>query len=198
MSQYFEYDPSLKDDIKHYEYTFKGKQLSFSTNSGIFSKERVDFGTNVLLNGLDDLSNKKDILDLGCGNGIIGIAIKKAYPTINVVMADVNQKCIEISKENAIINKVDVDVIESDMYQNINSSFDLILSNPPIRAGKKKVFEVVEEGYQHLRIGGEIICVIQKKQGAESLLKRMEEIFNNAIIIKKEKGYYLIKSTKKE
>ena len=196
MSQYFEYDPSLKDDIKHYEYTFKGNRLSFSTNSGIFSKERVDFGTNVLLNGLDDLSNKKEILDLGCGNGIIGIAIKKAYPNSSITMADVNIKCVEISKENAKINKVDVNVIESDMYQNIQSSFDLILSNPPIRAGKKKVFEVVEEGYKHLNVGGEIICVIQKKQGAESLLKRMEEVYNNASVIKKEKGYYLIKSIK--
>ncbi len=196
MSQYFEYDPSLKDDFKHYEYTFKGNRLTFSTNSGIFSKERVDFGTNVLLNGLDDLSNKKEILDLGCGNGIIGIAIKKAYPNAFITMADVNIKCIEISKENAKINKVDVNVIESDMYQNITSTFDLILSNPPIRAGKKKVFEVVEEGYKHLNAGGEIICVIQKKQGAESLLKRMEEVYNNASVIKKEKGYYLIKSIK--
>jgi len=196
MSHYFEYDPSLKDDFKHYEYTFKGNRLSFSTNSGIFSKERVDFGTNVLLNGLDDLSNKKEILDLGCGNGIIGIAIKKAYPNASITMADVNIKCVEIAKENAMLNKVDANVIESDMYQNINSSFDLILSNPPIRAGKKKVFEVVEEGYKHLNVGGEIICVIQKKQGAESLLKRMEEVYNNASIIKKEKGYYLIKSIK--
>ena len=196
MSQYFEYDPSLKDDFKYYEYTFKGNRLSFSTNSGIFSKERVDFGTNVLLNGLDDLSNKKEILDLGCGNGIIGIAIKKAYPNASITMADVNIKCLEISKQNAMLNKVDANVIESDMYQNINSTFDLILSNPPIRAGKKKVFEVVEEGYKHLNVGGEIICVIQKKQGAESLLKRMEEVYNNATIIKKEKGYYLIKSIK--
>lgn len=196
MSQYFEYDPSLKDDIKHYEYTFKGYRLSFKTNSGIFSKERVDFGTNVLLNGLDDLSNKKDILDLGCGNGVIGIAIKKAYPNANVVMADINVKCVDISKENANINKVDVNVLESDMYENINTSFDLILSNPPIRAGKVKVFEVVEEGFKHLNNGGEIICVIQKKQGAESLLKKMNEVYGNTNIINKEKGYYLIRSIK--
>ena len=196
MSQYFEYDPSLKDDIKHYEYTFKGYRLSFKTNSGIFSKERVDFGTNVLLSGLDDLSNKKDILDLGCGNGVIGIAIKKAYPNASVTMADINIKCVAISKENAKINKVDVNVLESDMYKNIDSSFDLILSNPPIRAGKAKVFEVVEDGFKHLNMGGEIICVIQKKQGAESLLKKMNEVYGNTNIINKEKGYYLIRSIK--
>ena len=194
MSQYFEYDPSLKDDIKHYEYTFKGYRLSFKTNSGIFSKERVDFGTNVLLNGLDDLFNKQDILDLGCGNGVIGIAIKKAYPNANVVMADINVKCVDISKENANINKVDVNVIESDMYKNINTSFDLILSNPPIRAGKAKVFEVVDGALTHLNKNGKLIVVIQKKQGAESMKKHMEEVFKNVNIITKEKGYFVLES----
>ena len=72
MSQYFEYDPSLKDDIKHYEYTFKGYRLSFKTNSGIFSKERVDFGTNVLLNGLDDLSNNDNVY-IGGGDTISAV-----------------------------------------------------------------------------------------------------------------------------
>ena len=194
MSHYYKYDPSLSDDIHVFNYTFKGNVLKFKTNSGVFSKERVDFGTNVLLNSLPSLEDVTSTLDVGCGVGIIGICIKKAYPKIDMTMIDVNERCIELSLNNAQENNVCANVYLSDMYEKVNESYDLILSNPPIRAGKAKVFEVVDGAYKHLNDKGSLICVIQKKQGAESLKKHMEEVFGNVEILNKESGYYIIRS----
>ena len=195
MSHYYKYDPTLSDDIHTFAYTFRGHTLKFETNSGVFSKERVDFGTNVLLNSLPSLDGVKSVLDVGCGVGIIGICIKKAYPNTSLTMVDINERCIELTSKNSNENAIDAEVILSDMYEKVEGMFDLILSNPPIRAGKAKVFEVVDGAYKHLNDNGALICVIQKKQGAESLIKYMEEVFGNCEILNKEKGYYIIKST---
>ena len=195
MSHYYKYDPTLSDDIHTFAYTFRGHTLKFETNSGVFSKERVDFGTNVLLNSLPSLDDTKSVLDVGCGVGIIGICIKKAYPNTSLTMVDINERCIELTNKNLGENTIKAEVYLSDMYEKVEGLFDLILSNPPIRAGKAKVFEVVDGAYKHLNDKGSLICVIQKKQGAESLIKHMEEVFGNFEILNKEKGYYIIKST---
>ena len=195
MSHYYKYDPTLSDDIHTFAYTFRGHTLKFETNSGVFSKERVDFGTNVLLNSLPSLDDVKSVLDVGCGVGIIGICIKKAYPKVRLTMVDINERCIELTSKNSSENAIDAEVILSDMYEKVEGMFDLVISNPPIRAGKAKVFEVVDGAYKHLNDMGSLICVIQKKQGAESLIKHMEEVFGNLEILNKEKGYYIIKST---
>ena len=195
MSHYYKYDPTLSDDIHTFAYTFRGHTLKFETNSGVFSKERVDFGTNVLLNSLPSLDDTKSVLDVGCGVGIIGICIKKAYPNTSLTMVDINERCVELTSKNSSENAIDAEVILSDMYEKVTGLFDLIVSNPPIRAGKAKVFEVVDGAYKHLNDNGSLICVIQKKQGAESLIKHMEEVFGNCEILNKEKGYYIIKST---
>ena len=195
MSHYYKYDPTLNDDIHTFNYTFMGSTLKFETNSGVFSKERVDFGTNVLLNSLPSLKGVSCVLDVGCGVGIIGICIKKAYPDIDLTMVDINERCIELTNKNLKENNIEANVCLSDMYEKVEGMFDLIVSNPPIRAGKAKVFEVVDGAYKHLNDKGSLICVIQKKQGAESLKKHMEEVFGNFQILNKEKGYYIIKST---
>ena len=196
MSHYYENDPNLKNLDIEIEYTFKGCELHFKSNSGVFSKNRVDFGTNVLLNSLPDLSNEKSLLDVGCGVGIIGTCIKKKYNNIDVSMIDINERCIELAKKNLEYNGLSGKVLLSDMYEKIDSKFDVIISNPPIRAGKKKVFEVVDGAYEHLNDGGKIFCVIQKKQGEASFLTHMKDIFKNVEIINKEKGYYILKSVK--
>jgi len=197
MSHYYINDPSLKSDIKIITYTYKNNLLSLTTDAGVFSKDRVDFGTNVLINALNEDFSDKRVLDIGCGYGIVGIAIAKAYPTSIVEMADVNDKAIELAKINAIDNKVDnVKVYCSNLFEGVDSSFDVIISNPPVRAGKTIVHGIITEGYKHLNLGGSIWIVIQKKQGAESLMRKMEEIFSNLNVVQKDKGYYILKSVK--
>ncbi len=196
MSHYFINDKNLKNEYRTFNYDYKGKRLNFTSNTGVFSKDRLDFGTHVMLQTLPELSSKKTLLDVGCGVGCIGIPLAKAYSNLNVTMIDVNERCIDLTKKNLENNRVDAEVMLSDLYENVDKTFDVIVSNPPIRAGKKVVLGVAEEGYKYLNTNGEIYIVIQKKQGADSMKKRMEEVYGNVEIITKEKGYYILKSIK--
>ncbi len=197
MSHYYQYDPKLKSNKKLVTYTFKEELVKLNSDNGVFSKERVDFGTNVLLSSLDDkyLTDVKTILDVGCGYGIIGVSLSKKYNDKKVTMIDVNPKCIELVKENIKLNDLkNADCFLSDLYSEVSDKFDMIISNPPIRAGKEVVFGVVVDGYNHLNKGGIIVLVIQKKQGAPSLKEKMQEVFGNCDVIAKDKGYFILKS----
>lgn len=197
MSHYYTTDNNLTSNIREIEYTYRGNIIKYFVDNGVFSKDRVDFGTNVLLQNLPIFKDNSKVLDVGCGYGAIGLPIAKSNKTLFVEMIDVNLRAIELVKDNLKVNKIfNVKVYESNLYENVNSMFDYIISNPPIRAGKKVVFGVVDQGYEHLNDGGEIYVVIQKKQGAPSLLKEMENVFGNAEIIAKESGYFIIKSKK--
>ena len=203
MGQYFDYNPNLKSNIKEIKYDLLGNKLTFNANSGVFSKDRVDFGTNVLLNSLPSFKDKKTLLDVGCGYGIMGITLAKGYPNLTVDLVDVNQSCVDLTKENIKRNHINnAKCYLSNLYEfikneGINYKYDVIISNPPIRAGKEIVHGIAITGYEYLNPFGEIYFVIQKKQGALSLLKRMEEVFNNAEIINKQNGYLILKSIKK-
>lgn len=197
MSHYYINDNNLKNERRTFSYDYKGKRINFTSDLGVFSKDRLDFGTHVLLQSLPDLSDKKSLLDVGCGVGCIGVSIAKAYPNLEVTMIDVNERCVELSRKNSLDNKVNTKVLYSNLYENISEMYDVIISNPPIRAGKKVVLGVVEEGYGYLNNGGEVYVVIQKKQGADSMKKRMEEVYGNVEIVDKDKGYFIFRSCKR-
>ena len=142
-------------------------------------------------------SHQKTLLDVGCGYGTLGISLKKAYPWLHVEMVDVNERAIALANESIEHNQEnDIIAYKSSVYENVKDTFDIIVSNPPIRAGKKIVFEILEKAYDHLNNQGELFIVIQKKQGAPSAKKKMEDVFGNCEIIKRDKGYFILKSVK--
>jgi 16S rRNA (guanine1207-N2)-methyltransferase len=149
-----------------------------------------------LLQSLPDFSDRKSLIDVGCGVGCIGICLKKAYPNLEVLMLDVNERCIELTKKNIENNKIEATVLKSSLYENVNGSYEIIISNPPIRAGKSVVHDIVLNGKNHLTNGGKIYVVIQKKQGAESCLKAMKEVYTTVDVIDKDNGYFIIKAIK--
>ena len=137
------------------------------------------------------------MLDLGCGVGIIGILIAKGFKGTNVTLSDVNEKALEFANKNIDLNNVkNARTVVSNLFENIDETFDVIVSNPPIRAGKAIVHGVIKDGFNHLCKGGFVYVVIQKKQGAESLKKVMEETFGNVTVVNKENGYMIYKSIK--
>ncbi len=200
MSHYYTNDPNLGNKESEFSYTYFGKELKFKSDLGVFSKERVDFGTNVLINSIPDLSWANSLLDVGCGVGIIGLCMKSKYRQLNIELVDVNTRALKLAAENAKMNGLDEDgkvvIKESNLYENVSKSFDLIVSNPPIRAGKDVVHGVVIGGYEHLNKGGKIYIVIQKKQGAPSMESKMNEVFGNVKTIEKKNGYFIFESTK--
>ncbi|MDD6712068.1 MAG: class I SAM-dependent methyltransferase [Sharpea porci] len=196
MAHYFENDDSVISEPATITYDFQGQHLTYTTDHGVFSRQRLDYGSRVLMDAID-IGNAKSMLDAGCGYGTMGIALKSVHEDLQVLMTDVNKRAITLAKENIKCNNLEgIDVIESDVYENVHDRYDLVISNPPIRAGKKVVSAIISGSYDHLNEGGRLVIVIQKKQGAPSAKKLMEEIFGNATVIKKDKGYYILQSYK--
>ena len=195
-NQYFDNNPNIKSEPFYIDFYFYKHKLTFKSDNGVFSKRNVDFGTNLLLKNVS-LKGSNKLLDMGCGIGIMGISLAKMHPEIFVDMVDVNLRAIELVKENYILNKIEnANVFESNTYSNITDKYDVIVTNPPIRAGKSVVHDIVLNGKNHLTNGGKIYVVIQKKQGAESCLKAMKEVYDSVEVIDKDKGYYIIKAIK--
>lgn len=195
-SHYFINDPNLKEELKIIEEDINGINYRFYTDSGVFSKRRVDFGTKLLIETLL-IDNKEGLfLDLGCGYGPIGIVIKNKYPLLNVHQVDINKKAVLLTQENSKINNVETECYYSDGFKNVTINFDVITLNPPIRAGKDIVYDLYDQAYANLNAGGSFWIVIRKNQGALSHFKYLEETFDKTKIIKKNKGYYVIKAEK--
>lgn len=199
-NHYYTENPELAHRLAQWTFELRGKNFQFLTDSGVFSRNTVDFGSRVLLdafewNGLP----AGRVLDVGCGYGPIGLTIA-AISGRTVEMIDVNQRAVDLAQENAKKNKIEnVDIHSSNLYAELHESqYAAIISNPPIRAGKKVVHEILSEAYPLLMVGGTLTVVIQKKQGAPSAEKRMHEVFGNVEIVTKDKGYYILCSVKEE
>ncbi|MCO4481079.1 16S RNA methylase RsmC [Streptococcus infantarius subsp. infantarius] len=191
---YYAENPDSAHDIHELKVTLLGQSFTFLTDSGVFSKKMVDYGSQVLLNTLD-FEKGKTLLDLGCGYGPLGISLAKVQG-VKPTMVDINNRAIDLAKQNAQKNGVEADIFQSDIYEKVNGTFDYIISNPPIRAGKQVVHIIISESINYLKVGGNLTIVIQKKQGAPSTKAKMEEVFGNVEILKRDKGYYILRSEK--
>ncbi|MBC8500488.1 MAG: class I SAM-dependent methyltransferase [DPANN group archaeon] len=166
------------------------------SGSGIFSKKKLDKGTEVLLKNLIVKNNWK-VLDLGCGMGVVGIYVKKVFPKTNVVMSDVNKRAVYLTKKNANLNNLDVEVICSDGFEKIEESFDAILLNPPQVAGKEVCFKLIEDSFEHLNKSGLLELVARHNKGGKTLSEKMNSTFGNVKEIVKSSGYRVYISQKK-
>lgn len=184
---YFAENPDAKHDIHELNVELLGQRLTFLTDAGVFSKKMIDYGSRVLLSVLDFEAGER-VLDVGCGYGPLGLSLAKAYG-VTATMVDINQRALDLSQKNAERNQVSAHIFQSNVYEKVSGIFDHIISNPPIRAGKQVVHEVISGSYEHLTEGGDLTLVIQKKQGAPSAKSKMEAVFGNCEIVKKDKGY---------
>ncbi len=196
MSQYFDNDSTIKSERKTIYYRINDVTFSLFSDNGVFAKEGLDFGSRTLIEEAMKDGLKGKILDIGCGYGIIGITIGYFNKDLDLTMSDVNLRALDLAKENANKYGIKCNIIESNMYENIGCDYDVILANPPIRAGKDIVNGIILGAYDHLNKGGKLLAVMRKDQGAPSAKKRLEETFGNCEIIKRNKGYYILKSTK--
>lgn len=196
---YFAENPDAAHDEHVVDYRVNGIDLKFNTDAGVFSKMRVDYGSGVLIKAMHDQNfPKKGILDVGTGYGPLGLFAAKFWPDQTVDMVDVNQRGLDLAKRNAQLNHVDnVNIYPSDIYSQVDKEYGLILTNPPIRAGKKVVSQILSEAKSHLVRNGLILVVIQKKQGEPSARKLLTETFGNCEIVTRDKGYYILKAINK-
>ena len=195
---YYTNNVNARSDEKFFDYVLKGHKLRFTTDVGVFSKGDVDFGSRLLVETFAEPEISGNILDVGCGYGPIGLSLAKSYVNRNIHMVDVNQRALELSKKNAQDNGIsNATRYESFCYDGVEGEFAAILSNPPIRAGKKVVHAIIEEAKEYLVENGELWIVIQKKQGAPSAKAKMEEVYGNCEVVDKDKGYFILKSIRR-
>ncbi|MFD0961932.1 class I SAM-dependent methyltransferase [Paenibacillus chungangensis] len=196
-NHYYSKSPDTAHERRTHETTLRGTKFRFVTDSGVFSKTGIDYGSRVLIEAMQ-FARTSEVLDVGCGYGPIGLAAATLADQGRVTMIDINERAVLLASENAVANGLkNVDVRQSDLYEAVRGlTFDVILTNPPIRAGKATVHRIFEEGCQLLRDGGSMWVVIQKKQGAPSAKEKLEQIFGHVEEITKDKGYRIFRAIK--
>ena len=195
MGQYFD-NLDLPSKMVKTEAFVLGKKFIFFTDNGVFSKDGLDFGSRLLLESipLEEVGGK--VLDMGCGYGVLGIVLNKVT-SCEVDMVDVNLRAMHLAEINMKENHcIGVNVFESNCYTSINSKYSSIITNPPIRAGKKIVYDIVMNARDYLEKDGRLFIVIRKEQGAKSLIVDLEKHYTVEVLNKK-KGFFILKCISK-
>lgn len=194
---YYTIKPSSEHALRTLSYSVAGKTLSFLSDSSVFSKAHVDDGTHLLIETVLEQEAEgaavRTALDLGTGYGVIGISLA-ATLDMPFTLSDVNERALELAQQNAVRNGVSekITVLKSDGFDAITDSFDLIVSNPPIRIGKARLQAMWAEAYEHLRPGGRFYLVIRRAQGAETALAYLQQLTGEAAAIRKKKGFWIL------
>ena len=192
--QYFAREPESESRPVECAFEYRGVKLRFTTDAGVFSRGELDAGTRLLLDALpEEMSG--EILDLGCGWGPIGISVKARWPETRVTLADVNLRALARSRENAERNGVQAEALESDGFSALEGrTFDAVITNPPIRAGKQVIYRMFADALVHLKPGGSLYLVIRKQQGAESCVKYLKTLYASVEKLDRSGGFWVLKA----
>ena len=197
MSHYFHNDSSLDHKVKGIDLFIRNMSFRFQTDLGVFSKDSIDFGTRTLIEHIEIPDSATTVIDMGCGYGPIGIVVAKLYPNTKVYLYDVNERAVDLARKNAVENKAEnIMVTASFLFEHVTVTADVIITNPPIRAGKITIFRLYEDAFKALNVGGLFYAVIQKKQGAPSTVVKLKELFGNCEIVDRSKGYWVLLARK--
>ena len=190
---YYTQEPSSAHDERRVAITALGNELTFITDAGVFSRDGLDRGTELLLEALPALSGR--VLDLGCGWGPVGVTLARKYPGLDVTMTDINARAVDLARRNAEANGASARVVQGDGYARAEGRYDAIITNPPIRAGKAVIYALFDDARDHLAPGGALFIVIRKQQGAPSALKHLGEVYSNVEILDREAGFWVIRAS---
>jgi 16S rRNA G1207 methylase RsmC len=196
MSHYYSEKQSSNLNLKKIKIKLKDIEYELFTGSGVFSKNKLDFGSKLLIENSIIEKNWK-IIDLGCGIGVIGISIKLIYPSVNILMTDINNRAVMLAKKNIKLNNLTgIKVKKSDLFENIKKKYDSILINPPQTAGKSICFKMIKQSFNHLNKQGLLQLVARHNKGGISLSNKMKQVFGNVKVRVKKSGYRVYVSKK--
>ncbi len=179
MSQehYFSASPDKPATPRQITYQVAGRDFAVQAASGTFSASKLDPGTSILLSKFEEFPESGNVLDLGCGWGPISLAIATFSPETKVWALDVNQRSMEVAKDNAAkLGLTNITVVTADKVPQ-DLKFDAIWSNPPIRIGKAALHDLLRSWLPRLESGGRAMLVVQKQLGADSLLAWIQAEF---------------------
>lgn len=198
MSHYFENDKNLKSEIRELSYKYNSSFFIFYSDNGVFSKNNIDYGSRLLIETYlkENDINEKRVLDVGCGYGFLGIMVSRVTDSY-VEMIDINKRAVHLTNMNIKRYKdFKGKTYVSNVYENVEGKYDIIITNPPIRIGKEKLLEILIGAFNHLEDNGLLYYVIRKDQGALSIKKILEENSINVEVINKDKGYFIYRAKK--
>ncbi len=194
---YYTSAPTSEHEERSFRAVFAGRVLAFDTDAGVFSKQHVDPGSELLCKSLPDTVSGR-VLDMGCGWGAMTVMTLARFPKAEVTMADVNERALALAVSNVEKNHMQATAILSDGFEKVEGEFDVVITNPPIRAGKAVIYKMFEDAKAHLVPGGALYLVIRKQQGAPSALKFLKELYGKAEVIERDGGYWIIACIKEE
>lgn len=200
---YFLNTPHTEADYFEFSENFLGKTYRFKSCADVFSKSSLDDGSKLLVKTIVEqvLPLNGLVLDIGCGYGTLGILLKTHYPQTKWLMVDINQTAVAVCKQNVELNQLpqsDFTIRENDLLTGMSVKVDHVVTNPPIKAGKRTLFAAMEQSFTALNPGGTLTLVIRKDHGMESLKTNLLAIFGNCTIIARNKGYYILHCIKQK
>jgi 16S rRNA (guanine1207-N2)-methyltransferase len=191
-SHYFTPAPAADESIRGRIVRFEdeGRVYRFRTAPGVFSRGAVDRGTRLLLDAVSP-EEARTILDLGCGYGPLGIVLAGRAPHARVTLVDINPRAAALAagniRDNGVLN---AKACGGDGCAPVGDArFDLILLNPPIRAGRAVVVRLLREAHAHLASGGRFYLVARTSQGARTLARCMGEVFGRVREVERGGGF---------
>ncbi|WP_373231642.1 class I SAM-dependent methyltransferase [Cohnella sp.] len=191
---YYSNMPQSASKRQSFDVVLRGFSFRLMSDAGVFSRDGVDYGSRVLIEHME-IPNGARVLDIGCGYGPIGLTAARLAPQGHVTLIDINERAVELARDNAAANGIqNVSFAPSDLFSAVEGeTFDVILSNPPIRAGKVIVHNLFTDSWKYLKPGGTTWVVIQKKQGAPSARAKLEDLYGkeNVQEVGKDKGFRL-------
>ncbi|MBI1969359.1 class I SAM-dependent methyltransferase [Candidatus Woesearchaeota archaeon] len=193
---YYTEKPGIPYHEQEIAIQFQGKKFTFFTAAGTFSKDRLDKGTETLIQHCI-LKPAWEVLDLGCGYGVVGILLKHFHPNVQVSMSDINHRAVQLARKNAKRYGLETEIRQGNMLEPFaGKQFDTILLNPPQVAGKEICFQMIEQSKEYLKRGGLLQLVARHNKGGKTLAEKMQEVFGNVKEIAKSGGYRVYVSEK--
>ncbi|MEM3703603.1 MAG: methyltransferase [Candidatus Bathyarchaeia archaeon] len=193
VNHYFVSQPKSRQKFGVISTYLRGKPFKFITASGVFSKKRIDLGTRLLIESMV-LPEKGLVLDVGCGYGAVGIAAAVFNPNLHVVMVDVNERAVRLSRQNIKINNLyNAEVRRGHLYKPVEGmTFNCILSNPPVSAGIATVKALITDAPKYMMEKATFQMVVRSKIGGKRLRLIFEEAFGNFAVLARKSGYRVL------
>jgi 16S rRNA (guanine1207-N2)-methyltransferase len=197
VEHYFTERPKSKARYGLIRTYLRGRAFEFLTASGVFSKERVDLGTRLLIESMV-LPKKGYVLDVGCGYGAVGIAAAAVQPSLEVYLVDVNGRAVWLARQNIEKNRIyNAEAKRGFLYEPVKSlTFDCVLSNPPVSAGMQTVKSIILEAPAHMTNRATFQMVVKSKVAGKRLCAFFEEAFGSVEVLARESGYRVLLSKK--
>ena len=193
---YFAERPHARSVRRQLRFLYRGELLTFVVDSGIFSATRLDPGTALLIENLA-LRPTDRVLDLGCGWGAVGVAAARSAPDGEVVLVDVNRRATRLAEQNLVRNGVtNATVRVGRGFEPVGDApFDVVVSNPPFRAGRELVLALLAEAPRHLRPDGRLLLVGKGSQGILYYQRWLEEHWAPGLrVLDRRSGYRVLEA----